>query len=132
MPIWHVPYVWAEAAPLIEKALHRENSGRYAADDVLKEILAGNARLWIAWNPGDKAIDAAIVTKIVAYPRQRDLWIWLVGGRNLRGWVKEGREMVEAYARAEGCTMSVGGMRRGWLRVSDGYKETGVILEKRL
>lgn len=93
-------------------------------------------RLWVAWNTEEKAVEAAIVTEIKQYPRLRELHIWLIGGRNMNVWAKEGLELVEAYARAEGCTLATGALRRGWARVgaqaTGGWRETGVSLEKRL
>lgn len=132
MPIGYVPFVWAEVTPLLKKALDREGSGRYEIDDILKLLLEGTARLWIAHDPDVHAIKAAVVTQIVQFPRKRELRIWLIGGSDMHAWAKQGLEMVEAFARSIGCFAVTGGMRRGWMRIGDGYKDGGVMLEKRL
>lgn len=90
----------------------------------------------MSWDEETKDVEAAVITEIVRYPRLNELRIWLIGGRNMAAWAKEGLEMVEAFARANGCAFATGYMRRGWLRVGNaatgGWSETGVTLEKRL
>ena len=136
VPIEHLSAIWPLARPYIAKALARDASGRYEPQDVLNYLLAGYVRLWVSWNTEEKAVEAAIVTEIKQYPRLRELHIWLIGGRNMNAWAKEGLELVEAYARAHDCVLATGAMRRGWARVglnaTGGCRETGVSLEKRL
>lgn len=50
----------------------------------------------------------------------------------MRAWIAEARDTLEAFGRAQGCACAVGGMRRGWMRMGDGYKQTGVTFEKKL
>lgn len=130
----HIPQIWPSVRPFIAMALAREGSARYAPADVLELLLGNKARLWISWNPDARAIEAAAVTDIIVFPRGlKELRIWLVGGRNMRAWVAEMRDMIEAYARANGCAFLSGSMRRGWIRIGgDGWRETGRTFEKRL
>ena len=132
IPIAHVPFLWSVVGPLIDKALIRDGSGRYIADDVLKLLIEAKAQLWVAWNGETRAIDAAIVTEIMHFPRLKDCRIWLIGGRNMRGWIKLARETIEDFARANGCTYLSGGMRKGWLRMGVGWRQSGVNIEKDL
>jgi hypothetical protein len=99
----------------------------------LKIILDGHAKLWVLWS--ESGIAAAVVTQIVEFPRLRELRIWLVGAHKntLSAQVmKDSCAMLEDYGRAHGCAMISGGLRRGWQRMSDGFKESGVLFEKRL
>lgn len=134
VPVWHVPYVWAEAGPLIGRALDRDGSGRFLPDDILKILLAGQGRLWIVWSE-EAGIVAAVVTQIVDFPRLRELRIWLVGARKGRlpiRMMRTGCSTLIEYGRAHGCTLLAGGLRRGWQRMADGFRETGVLYEMRL
>jgi hypothetical protein len=128
----HVPFLWEKAEPHIRKALSKQAAVRYHENDILRLLMEEKAKLWIAWDAEKETVDAAVVTQILEHPRLRDLHIWLVGGDNLKLWVKEAIEMLEAFAKAEGCSYVTGGMRRGWLRVGTGYGETGISFEKKL
>lgn len=125
-------FLWPEVRPHIKRALDREGSGRYLPEDVLRFALNGKVKLWVAWNQATTEIEAAIVTEIVIYPQLKDLRIWLVGGGNMRAWIAEARDTLEAFGRAQGCAYAVGAMRKGWLRVGNGYKQTGICFEKDL
>lgn len=130
MPRDHLHFIWPQARPFIGRALARDAAGRYELVDILDLLLAGKGKLWVSWD--GKVVEAAIVTETVDYPRLRELRIWLVGGRNMKAWVVEARDMIEEYARAEGCAIVSGGMRRGWIRIGGpGWHETGVAFEKR-
>lgn len=131
IPPGHVPLLWPHVSGYIKAALDREASGRYALDDVLHLLLTQQAALWIAWR-GD-TVDAAVVTQIVHYPQCKDCRIWLVGGHHMRGWVTQIRDMIEDFARYNGCAFVSGGFRRGWLRIGgSGWREAGVNIEKRI
>jgi hypothetical protein len=127
----HIVMLWPEVRPFIEDALRRDGSDRYLPDDVLLLLIEGKAALWIAWR--GREIDAAIITQILQYPRCKDCRIWLIGGRNLRGWAYKARDAIEQFARFNGCRYVSGGLRRGWLRIGgSGWQEAGVNIEKRL
>lgn len=122
--------MWPLVEGYIVKAM-KYGAGRYLPGDVLQRLVSGHARLWVAANTETGEIDAAVVTQILEYPRLKELHIWLVGGRNMRGWVKQAQAMIEDYGRAYGCAISAGGARRGWMRVG-GYTPSGYTYEKRL
>ena len=133
MPVEHLGFVWPLARPHIARGLDREGAKRFEPADVLGRLYEGTAKLWVSWNADQRAIEAAAVTEIVQFPRCRELRIWLVGGRNMRAWVYEMRDMIEAYARAHDCRYMSGAMRRGWVRVGGpGWHETGSMFEKEL
>ena len=131
MPIEHVGALWPHVRGYLADALARDRAGRYLPADVLHEILHGRVKLWIEWNNETGQVDAAVITEIINYPQLRELRIWLVGGRNMTTWAKPALAMVEDFARAEGCRLVSGGLRKGWARIG-GYRISGVTLEKRL
>ncbi len=123
--------LWPQVKPLIARVLDLDRAGRYQPIDVLQYLLSGRTRLWVSWNPDEKEVEGIAVTEIVEFPRAKECRIWLVAGRNMRAWAYEGRDMVEAFARAQGCTVMTGAFRRGWLRIGgEGWREAGVALEK--
>ncbi len=131
VPIAHVEALWPQVKPFIVRVLDRDEVGRYRPVDVLRSILDGTTRLWVSWNPDEKAVEAAVVTEIIQFPRVKELRIWIVGGNNMRAWVYEMRDMIEAFARSEGCVVMVGGLRPGWLRIGGpGWVKTGISYEK--
>ena len=126
----NVAFLWSQIRPHIERALDRDGSGRYLPDDVLRFAVKGTVQIWIAWNPETHEIDAAIVTEIINYPRLRELRLWLIGGSNMKAWVREAIDTLEAFGRAHNCVYAIGGMRKGWMRIGQGYRQTGVTFEK--
>jgi hypothetical protein len=112
----------------IERALAWEKTGRYLPADVLEILLRGDAKLWVSWD--GETVEAAIVTQVIDYPRLRELRVWLVGGRNMKAWVHEAQDILERFAKEYRCAVVSSGGRKGWLRASSGYRETGVSFEK--
>ena len=95
--------------------------------------MQSKARLWVAWDAEEKTVIGTVVTLIQSYPNGlREFQVWLVGGRDLKRWMKPGMLILEDYARAEGCAELTGGLRKGWLRLDPGFRETGITLAKRL
>lgn len=131
VPTWHIPLFWPHVEDFISRALKRDKYQRYLTEDVLRFLLEERVRLWVAWNEETKAIDAAAVTEIIDYPRIRELRIWLIGGRNMKTWWKQGLDAVEEWGRSMGCKVSSGHMRKGWARLG-GYEITGVSMERAL
>ena len=116
--------------PHLRRAL-KYARGCYESVDLLVECLTGRAKLWISWNEEEKAIEAAMITRLVQYPRRKTCSVPFIGGRNLRGWKDKFIETVEAYARANKCSAMEGGARAGWSRVA-GYRNIGCVLMKEL
>lgn len=87
----------------------------------------------MAWDAEEKTVIGTVVTLIQSYPNGlREFQVWLVAGRDLKRWMKPGMLILEDYARSEGCAELTGGLRKGWLRLDSGFRETGITLAKRL
>lgn len=122
---------WPHIRTYIEEALKAGALARaYEPTDILAHVLTDPSwRLWIAID--GQAIAAAIVTRIHQYDRCRTLNVLLVGGREMRLWLKQAMEATEQYARSIGCVAMEGGMRKGWAKVA-GYKVASCVLIKEL
>jgi hypothetical protein len=117
---------WPHARNLIVRAIARGGIGRFA--DVERDVLAGAALLWLAWD--GRAIAAAAVTELVAIDIGKVCVIVACGGRQMRRWLPL-IATIEDYARAEGCTRIRFFGRMGWVRVLPHYRMSRVILERR-
>ncbi len=133
VPIADLPFIWPQARPYVAKALERDGRNCYWPEDVLKALLDATCRLWISWDDEGKRVEAAVVTETIQYPRRLALRLWLIGGENMKKWGRPLRDMLEEYARSQGCDAIEGGLRKGWLRIGgEGWRETGITFEKRL
>lgn len=131
VPTKIVAEVWRGGAERwIQAALDYEPVARYAPDDVLAEILAEKAALWVAIDADNRAdpIGAALVTIVIEYPRLREFHMPWCGGRDLWKWAREIDRATDEAARAHGCAIKTCGGRAGWRRF--GYRNVGVMLMK--
>lgn len=108
---------WNLLVPLIEKPLKKMNmDGMYTTDNVLTKIEARDWQCWVSIQ--DSQIESVFITKIDAYPAGlRELVVYLVGGTNLKHWLKEAWSIFRAYGKANGCSKIRGMGREGWTRV---------------
>jgi hypothetical protein len=106
--------------------MERGGMGRF--DDVQRDVLAGNAYLWVASQDGK--ILAVAVTQIGGDAKGRVCTIVACGGA---GWRRFGHliDMLENYARAERCRAVEVCGRPGWARLLN-YRTTRVVLRKEL
>jgi hypothetical protein len=97
--------------------------------EVERDVLAGCALPWIAWN-GEK-IKAAAVTELGIANGEKFCTIVACGGRDRGLWLHL-LAGLEAYGEAEGCAAIRIYGRRGWLKLLPDYRTTRVLLEKKL
>ena len=96
---------WAQAEPLLQKALDRCCDGTWELEDVKLAVMQGRMQFW----PMD---GAALVTEILVFPRKKALNCWLCGGD-----LKELERVypsLELFAQANGCYALYGAGRKGW------------------
>lgn len=119
--------IWPHVEPLLRAAINR--TGLSLFSDLQRDILNGNALIWLAWN--GESIEAAAATAL--HPTEAGLVcsVLACGGSDMKRWLPL-LETIETYAKAEGCARSRIVGREGWQRVLDGYRETHVILTKEL
>src|SRR5262245_16126988 len=92
------------------------------------DVFCGRALLWIAI---ESVIEAVAVTYIMETEWRRYCEIAACAGRKRENWLHLIKG-IEQYARSTGCeaTRIVG--RQGWKRVLPDYRQTKIVLEKRL
>jgi len=125
----HVAMLWPRIRDFILAAMRLGYDEFYAEDDIRQACLDGAMQLWVAC--GDTAIEAAIVSRIVRYPKRAVCQVPLIGGRRMRAWLPAMQAMIEAFARENGCTHMEGAGRLGWCRAA-GYRNIGPVLMKEL
>jgi hypothetical protein len=122
IPPWDVPVLWPTVAPMLQKALARQQE--LELDDVKQLCMNQSMQLWYVPD------SHALVTQIQNHPRLRVCMIVLCGGEGLhqRGPVMQA---LESYARAMQCLeLRIQG-RRGWARVL-GFEPIATLMRKKL
>lgn len=123
-----VPEVWAEAAPLIDKALQHA-SGRFALEDVQVALLEGRMSLLLTFDDGQMI--GAMTVEVIDYPRRRSLRVVHLGGERYREWMLAAKEVLEDGARRVGATLLEMEGRPGWERIFKGLgTKIGVVIER--
>ena len=123
--------IWPLAEPLLRCAIAR--TGLAAFCEIEREILCGNALLWLAVEgEGSRiAILAAASTSLQQTDAGKVCVITACAGKGMPRWLSLiGR--IEEFARNEGCHCVRIYGRKGWLRTLDGYGQRHVILDKEL
>lgn len=126
----HAERAWPRLRSFVERAIARGN-GEYLADDILDAVKARKMQLWAV---RDDEIRAVVVTEVLEYPRSRKLGVVGVAGEGMRDYLHLLPEVLEAYAKEQGCTSVRAGGREGWVRALAvyGYERTATIVEKDL
>jgi len=126
VPVKDIYLIWAQVAPLLEKALDET----YEIKDILYGLINKKMQLFISWN--DNKVESAVVTEICEYPRTKTLRYFLAGGTNLNNWLSRIQEVIEEFAKRNNCThLEVAG-RKGWVRKLKGFKMKAIILTKEI
>lgn len=126
-----VHQVWPLAEPLLRRAVAR--TGLSAFCEIEREILCGNALLWLAVEDagGKVAILAAASTSLQRTDAGKVCVITACAGEDMRRWLNLiGR--IEEFARNEDCICVRIYGRKGWLRALDGYQQKYIVVDKEL
>jgi hypothetical protein len=122
-----VAEIWPRVEPLIRAACEKMQLSDLAV--LARQLCAGEALLWLAWEPPD--IKAAAVTQITLCNGSKLCTIIACGGHGMQAWLPLLAE-IDAYAKQQDCrAMRILG-RAGWSRVLKDYAVVGHILERRL
>jgi hypothetical protein len=123
-----VPIVWPMVSSHIGAAILRGgNLSSFQA--MAQDVFNGRALLWVAWD--GIAFIAAAVTHVGDINGVRIGIVMALGGRGIPrfGWMLA---ELEKYFVQCGCVRSRICGRRGWLRIYPDYKQTAVVMEKKL
>jgi len=123
--------IWPAVAPLLRRAIARTGLSAFA--DIERDILTGQALLWIAASGegSSVAVDAVASTCLQQTDAGKVCVITACAGANMSRWLPL-ITGIEDYARDEGCTCVRIFGRKGWLRVLEGYRAKFMILDKEL
>jgi hypothetical protein len=126
-----VHLIWPHVTSLLRRAITRTGISAFA--DIEREILRGDALLWIAVSGEGSvaAIEAVASTSLQQTDVGKVCVITACAGTNMSRWLPLVAG-IEAYARDESCKRVRIFGREGWLRVLDGYGQTNVVLDKQL
>ena len=125
--------IWPQIEPMLAKSLAMDELRRYTTQDVLQQIMVGKARLWVSYDREAEKFEMAAVTEILQSPQCRECRVWLIGGTNMKAWLRELDHMIDGYARSEFCSHVTSSGRPGWARaVKNGWRPAGVDFIKTL
>jgi len=117
---------WPHVAPLLRAAVTRTGLDRF--DEIERDVLSGRGLLWLAWSD---RVEAAATTILTETDAGRVCVLTACGGRDMKRWLPL-LEIIEAYAKAEGCDRLRVFGRKGWQRMLENYCVTNIILERSL
>jgi hypothetical protein len=122
-----VAEIWPRIEPLIRAACEKMQLSDAAVLE--RQVRAGEALLWLAWEAPD--IKAAAVTHITLCNGGKFCTLVACGGHDMMAWLPLLNE-IDAYAKQQDClAMRIYG-RAGWGRVLKNYHVVGHILERPL
>jgi hypothetical protein len=103
--------------------------GRYKTEDIMSALYSTNQQLWIAYE--DMTVYGFVVTDFVQYPQIKALIMHFTGGKELPKWKNEMLEVLQSFAKVNGCNIIESYGRPGWARVfkDDGYKQKFIFYE---
>lgn len=119
---------WPLALPFVKRSLEYQSDH----DDVsvYRNLIAGEMRLWLVYEPGAN-VKAAVITRNVNFPLTRVCLIFGLGGNDMEEWIHFLPEVVEPWAKSQGCNFIELRGRDGWERLL-GWRKTSVVLRKEL
>ena len=101
-----------DAERLLASALERSD-GRHDFASIMAGLEAGRYQLWMVFDEMNSPI-GALVTTIERYPLMDMLNLLFCGGESLENWHEEMLEVLERFAKENGCSgMELVG-RHGW------------------
>ncbi len=116
--------VWEDVRPLINRAL--EHSYTHGLGDIADGLFTGYMNLWVYGE-----FQAAMVTQVLEDHHGKFCLLLTLSGDNFDEY-KQYLDVIEAWAKAEGCKeMRIYG-RRGWLRKLPEFKEQYTLASKPL
>jgi hypothetical protein len=126
-----VQEIWPTVTLLLRRATVRTGLSAFA--DIERDVLAGDALLWIAVSGEGSAlaIDAVASTRLQQTDAGSVCVITACAGNNMSRWLPL-ISGIENYARDEGCARVRIFGRKGWLRVLEEYEESYIILDREL
>jgi hypothetical protein len=129
VPLDYLEDVWPQIEEYMEGAA-KYTYGRFNVDDIKVGVKTKPQQLWVAFDD-DNFIKGAVVTEILVYPRLRSLVMHFTGGVDLKEWKPSMLELLQRFAKENGCDVIESYGREGWSKVfqNDGFKSRFMFYE---
>lgn len=116
---------WERCKHWIQAALDHDGD-HYTIEDVWRDVSEGRATFW----SGKRS---AVISQFWNFPRARVCHYWLAGG-DMGELLDEMMPVIEGWAKAQGCSETSLGGRKGWQRALApyGFELAFTVLRKRL
>ena len=113
IPADHLTTIWAMVAPFAEKIAARFPD-EWPVAIIAEAAAAQDLQLWLVWDDTAKKPLGCVGTRIIVKPSGKRILdiAWMAGDERKR-WMRL-LEILEDYARAEGCAAVSFVGRRGW------------------
>ena len=111
-----LPYMWSEAAEIINKGLTHSN-GEVDADSFFYPIYAGKQHLWVGYDTDAEVaeVEAVLIGEIIKYPLKTSLFIhvWATkSGYDYEPWMNLWDSIIN-FAKINGCDFVEAIVRKG-------------------
>lgn len=113
VPVDKVLGVMPDVGPMLQPAIDLSD-GRWDLWTVVAGLLGGQLHLWISLDDGK--LEAALITRVVDYPKMRVLSLPFLGGKAMEKWLHF-QAQIEEFGRSQGCKEIEGYARAGFRRV---------------
>lgn len=127
VPTPAVSTIWDSVKDLITKT----NDDVLNDNDIKGYLLKGDYTLWVAIDEETRKVIAAMTTEFAYYPRDKVCRVVTLAGERMKEWIGN-LDMVEDWAKEQGCNYLDMYGRRGWTKVLSDWKEDSVLLRKKL
>ena len=122
--------VWDKAEPLLRRCVRPETG--YTLETLLTALQFGKIQLWVI---GDFQGVVCTQIKVNDPPVPPILWVQFLAGDHMDEWLDDWREVMEAFALANGCNAVEFAGRKGWNKIQERhpeYKATWTIFRREL
>jgi hypothetical protein len=128
VPLEYLETVWPQIEGYLDGAA-RYSYGRFKVEDIKHGIETKPQQLWVAYE--DEFIYGAVVTEVVSYPQMKALDTHFTGGIELPKWKTPMLEILQKFAKDNGCKIIESYGRPGWEKVftDDGFKKRFMFYE---
>lgn len=107
-----VEHMWKFAEPYVKRALDHTH-GEISHLDILSRCLNRDIQLWMIYD-GQRIVGAG-TTEIVMYPQMKVCRIITLAGAEFDGWMHFAHDIIEAWARDQGCDAMEAYTRKGFV-----------------
>jgi hypothetical protein len=128
VPVEYIEQVWPSIESYLQGAADY-SYGRYTVEDIKEGLITKPQSLWIAFE--DKKVLGAVVTAFTYYPSMTALDMVFTGGIELQRWKTPMLDILQRYAKDNGCKIIESYGRAGWERIfkQDGFKKRFMFYE---